>query len=261
MDIEITPHHPIITFEKTLIIVKQNMTYDNCYSHPDYILIKKTIETLTGTQIDNSHDLIQTLMIYMGHNVSMKMAQAKNGIFRTCSCRDVPEELAKIVFNTVGQYTEYGPDLRHETLMLSSYLHITSPIRRLVDLLNQLKFQENLGLIVQSPAAKQFYTKWVSQLDIINDTTRSIRKVQNECNMLNVLKAQEPGKFTYEAHIIHKTQTDSEITYTFHVPSLKYNIKYRTCEEYKLYSCHRIKLFIFKEEFNVKQKIKMLFIE
>ena len=34
-------------------------------------------------------------------------------------------------------------ELKHEILNMDNYIHMTSPIRRLVDLLNMIRFQQN----------------------------------------------------------------------------------------------------------------------
>ena len=65
----------------------------------------------------------------------------------------------------------------HNHLELDTYLHISSPIRRLVDLLNLIQIQEDLGLFKFTDSAYKFYAKWISKLDYINTTMRSIRKV------------------------------------------------------------------------------------
>ena len=53
---------------------------------------------------------------------------------------------------------------------------MTSPIRRLVDLLNMIQFQKNLGMIQLSSSAHEFYNMWISRLPYINITMRAIRK-------------------------------------------------------------------------------------
>ena len=49
--------------------------------------------------------------------------------------------------NVTGQYINYNEDenMEHDIMELKSYIHITSPIRRLVDLLNQTIFLKEFG--------------------------------------------------------------------------------------------------------------------
>ena len=48
-------------------------------------------------------------------------------------------------------------------LELESYVHITSPIRRLVDLLNIMILQEKEGLYQMSEKARKFYNYWTNE--------------------------------------------------------------------------------------------------
>ena len=75
---------------------------------------------------------------------------------------------------------------RHDLLDLDAYVHITSPIRRLVDLLNILVLQDALGLFPFTAKSGAFYKKWTNEtaLTYINETMRSIRRVQNDCALL-----------------------------------------------------------------------------
>ena len=75
-------------------------------------------------------------------------------------------------------------------LELDAYIHITSPIRRLVDLLNMIQFQQNTSMIHLSAQAQTFYDKWMQDLDYINASMRSIRKVQTDCNLLHLCSTQ-----------------------------------------------------------------------
>ena len=58
-----------------------------------------------------------------------------------------------------GKYTNYQENNGHELINagLDNYVHITSPIRRLVDLLNMLKIQEKLNLSRLSNKSLDFY--------------------------------------------------------------------------------------------------------
>ena len=55
-----------------------------------------------------------------------------------------------------GKYCKYGELERHDMLEFDAYVHITSPIRRLVDLLTMMKLQEKLGLVEWTGEANGF---------------------------------------------------------------------------------------------------------
>ena len=90
----------------------------------------------------------------------------------------------KFLKSSIGQYVKFNDMKYHNHLELDTYLHISSPIRRLVDLLNLIQIQENLGLFKFTDPHINF-TKWISKLDYINTTMRLIRKVQSDCNIFS----------------------------------------------------------------------------
>ena len=47
-------------------------------------------------------------------------------------------------------------------LELDDYTHITSPIRRLVDLLNIIELQDGLNICKKSKQSKVFYDEWTT---------------------------------------------------------------------------------------------------
>ena len=89
---------------------------------------------------------------------------------------------------------------------MDAYLHITSPIRRLVDLLNMIQIQENMGLNGLSNHAKEFYEEWTNKIEYINTTMRSIRKVQNECSLIaTIFNSPELVHDEYKGYVFDKT--------------------------------------------------------
>ena len=112
------------------------------------------------------------------------------------------------IFNSLsGHYSNFSERSKHNFLFDkdSCYLHITSPIRRLVDLLNLIKFQENLGEITLESTSNDFYNNWLARLDYINTTMRSIKKVQNNCTLLyNCSKDPEILNKEYKGYLFDK---------------------------------------------------------
>ena len=112
-----------------------------------------------------------------------------------------------------GKYSCFTERKSHQLIAsgLDSYLHITSPIRRLVDLLNMIILQHNLNLknVGPSDAAMEFYTSWIERLDFINLTMRSVRKVQSDCSLLHMY-VNDSMSPSYSGCIFDKTKKDNE---------------------------------------------------
>jgi hypothetical protein len=171
----------------------------------------------------------------------------------------------------------------HESLEIDSYTHITSPIRRIVDLLNLIEMQQINGLFKFSKPALHFYKKWTSNelILFINSNMKSIRKLQNECNLLDMFyNLPEFIEKHYDGYIIDihtknsvgsgnntSTSSKNKIIYTVYIPELKITSKFsklllqindlEPTINNMLYSHIRCKLYVFTDEHNIKQKIRL----
>ena len=124
----------------------------------------------------------------------------------------------KIWGTTSGQYV-LGKS-PHEVLELDAYIHITSPIRRLVDLLNLMNIQTNMQIYEYSDNAKEFYNFWINKLDYINTTMRAIRKVQTECTLLELCTNNPEIRTTkYNGYLLDKiVRNDGLFQYMCYIP-------------------------------------------
>jgi exoribonuclease R len=151
--------------------------------------------------------------------------------------------------------------VRHDLLNMDSYIHMTSPIRRLVDLLNMIKFQENDGMLALSENAKHFYSKWTteSELEYINSTMRSIRKVQNNCALLEMY-TNNPEKLSepYEGYLFDRVDWKNGINqYFVHLPKIKMTLRLQLSEVISNYEKRMFQLYLFLDEESLKKKIRL----
>jgi exoribonuclease R len=204
-----------------------------------------------------------------------------NGIFRSTIINkqiqlpnDLPDEVnqfIKIWNSASGQYVDLNQIaskdqskfLRHDLLEMDSYIHITSPIRRLVDLLNMIKIQQNHNLIQLSENALEFYQKWIDQLEYINTTMRSIRKVQNDCNLLHQCNT-DPMILNknYEGYCFDKLfRNDGLIQYMVFLPELRLSSRITMRDDLENYQKRQYKLYLFNNEQKFKKKIRLQLLE
>ena len=149
--------------------------------------------------------------------------------------------------------------IRHEMLDMDAYIHITSPIRRLVDLLNMLKLQSAMGLINLSENTNKFYDKWLIDLDYINTTMRSIRKVQTDCSLLDLCanNADVLNK-EYDGYVFDKiTRNDGLFQYIVFLPELKLSSRITLRDVFENFDCRKFKLYLFNDEESFKRKIRL----
>ena len=193
----------------------------------------------------------------------------KTGIFRSMKynlseplSETIPAPVRKFMKmwnSTGGRYLKYDEYEAHDALSLDAYVHITSPIRRLVDLLNMMQLQHSLGLIPYNATRKNFYDKWTTSesMEYINTSMRSIRKVQTDCELLTKC-AEEPSilKQIYKGYVFDSIErTDALHQCMVYLPQLKIVRRYVSRQKLENYSDHEYTLYLFKDEDNVKQKI------
>lgn len=267
-----------INYKNVAIRVNKNYSYESydLLSNKDYHILFDLVSSLNenynyNLTIQNSHDVIAYLMILMNYNVSKELIKSKNGIYRTVVLKDVDENIIpsnvphettkflKIWNSSAGQYTTYSSDIKHELLKLDNYIHITSPIRRLVDLLNIIIFQKNNNMLTLSESAYKFLNNWIERLSYINTTMRAIRKIQCDCSILHMCMTNPKlMETTYDGYIFDRLdRNDGLYQYMVYLPELKLasRITLREClDNYK--KC-KFNLYVFTNENKLKKKIRL----
>jgi exoribonuclease R len=263
-----------IKFSNALVKVRKNYDYEDTslFKDKDYCQILNAAQILCKKykylkEINNSHDLVAYLMILMNIRCANKMCEFKDGIFRTMtmnkteSSLELSPEIAdfiKIWQSSSGQYSNYDERKPHDLIASGTdYIHITSPIRRLVDLLNIIKLQEKLYLASWSSDTIAFYTKWLNKLEYINTSMKAIRKVQIDCNILH-LCVSNPAilEKIYNGYIFDEQPTEDQFQYTVYIPKIKIITRIKTKIKYKEYDCHQFKLYLIEDGMTLKRKIR-----
>lgn len=280
-----------INYTNTLIRVFKNYAYEEplLLKDTDYIHILQVTKQLSQKykyipNVRNSHDIVCYLMIFMNFHSAKKLLASHNGIFRSTIVKEhaslpetLPEHVSKFIKiwnSTYAQYVDiqnipkdqiYNSSLhtRHDVLEMDAYIHITSPIRRLVDLLNIIKLQENLSLIKLSSNAKLFYNKWVSEIEYINTTMRSIRKVQTDSSMLH-LCFNEPSilERTFKGYCFDKiSRGDGLFQYMVYLPDIQLTSRITIRDSLENFQEGNFKLYIFNNEEKFKKKIRIQYLD
>ena len=244
--------------------------------------------------IGDSHDVVCYLMILMNHLSAKEMLIVNAGIFRSTIVKksdtvedysSLPADVSqfiKILRSTSGTYIDLNAAANatataanatataanatataanataHDILGLDAYLHITSPIRRLVDVLNMIKLQECSGIYKLSPAALEFYDTWIKDIDYINTTMKMTRRVQNDCNLLHLCYT-DPDILDkmYDGYCFDEKSLPAELyKYSIYLPELRIT-SIVICGKLAPYSKQQFKLFVFNNEEKMKKKIRL----
>jgi len=253
-----------------------------CYEEPKLLADHKYHHILDASRhlsvknkyinnIRNSHEVVCYLMILMNYHSAKELIKYKTGIFRSTIIKrefnvpeTVPEDVSKFIkiWNSAsGQYINGAEiiDTRHEILNLDAYIHITSPIRRLVDLLNMIQFQQVTGIIKLSENVNKFYNKWLQDIDYINITMRSIRKVQCDCSLLDLCHSNpEVMDKEYDGYLFDKiNKNDRLYQFVVFLPELKLSSRITIRDNFDNFECKKFKLYLFNNEETFKRKIRI----
>lgn len=227
------------------------------------------------TYILDSHDFISYLMVLMNKTIADYLMSYKNGIYRslkinqefTTSHLNIPSIMKKFLHSwnsSGGFYVLYSDSIqqnKHEMMNIDSYIHITSPIRRLADLLNMIQIQKNMRLFEFSNTGNIFLNHWthIDNINYINVTMRSIRKVQNSCFILDVcVKDKELLKQKHSGYIFDKIiRNDGLYQYMVYLEDSKLQTCGRFTSRFNLENFHKyyFRLYLFKNHIDAKKKI------
>ena len=263
-----------IEYKNVVIKTRKNFVYEEkkLLKNSNYKEMMNLTKLLKPEILD-SHELVEYWMIRMNTETGNHLAQNKSGIFRKATYKnDTTLDLDKAFDkntsnfikswnNTDCKYVRYEEDvvIRHDMMSVSSYVHITSPIRRIVDLLNQIIIMQTKLLVKMiSSNAKTFLMKWLDQLDALNENMKSIRKVQTDCQLLFQCNNNKDWfDKTHSAILFGKTERNDEYySYTVYISELNVVTRIKTEQNIDDFTIHKCQLFTFNDEEHITNKIK-----
>ena len=267
-----------IEYKNTSIIVDKNLRYEtdemkNNSVFKDAMVLIKNLNKKNQyvDHIASSHDLVAYMMILMNYLTANEFIKSKKGIFRSVKLdktyktpENIPEKVSKFLkmWNSFGgSYVKYKNIERHEILKFDAYIHITSPIRRLVDLLNIMEIQDEKSLFNFSTTSRKFYDKWTNDesFEYINTTMRSIRKAQNDCSLLKICTTDKTIMDKVHIGFIFDklVRNDALYQYMVYIPELKMVNRFTSRHDKDNNSSQNFKLFSFMDENRLKEKIRI----
>jgi len=293
-----------VIFGQALISVARNYTYNEMESNPidAYILLRQITNDVIGSNRNSSGSgselLPQDVVAFWMKQFNILSAQQllqTRGIFRkngipgqdVVSTRididngnfvKIDSETDRIITNwntnSSGQYTLYPM-----TGSINNYVHATSPIRRLSDLVNQILLLEKLGFPLTN-AMNSFVEKCFNNLEHINIQLRNIRKIQIDCEILakclllrdtiangrlfiGVAFEEEEQEPKLKLKIIDETTEDdtelSEISYTYmiYIPEIKFLSRIKSRVKLMMQCQYKFQITMFEDKANFKQKVRL----
>ena len=272
LDIHIKDNNIISTnYCNSLINVSKNYSYNDCEglnSCETYLLAFEVVNKLSikynyVNNIRDGHDVVSYLMIFMNYFSARELMKFGNGIFRTNSNINdnvnlksqsvVPDEVKHSLMKWNSSVSQYVNIQNYDETIFDAHIHITSPIRRLVDLLNMIQLQNNLNI---ANVGSEFYNSWLEKLNYINVSMKNIRKVQNECKLLEM--TDRSCDKIFECYCFNKKICEEGLfQYEVYLPEIKMTHRIKCVNELEEYSKQNCKLYVFHEEDKLKKKIRI----
>lgn len=251
------------TFSNALINVSKNYSYDDPQLERNKIYDK--LRNITGHT--DSHDVVAWWMIKMNEECARELAEKGTGIFRTQSSTNpttepvpadsLPEAVQRWMKtdgeSSAAKYSNTSST--HAGLGLRHYSHITSPIRRISDIINQTLFMRDvLGKSISSGACA-FIMKWMDKLVFMNESTRNIRRVQMDCELLDL--CNQDALKTNTTYIGMPIASERAGEYTIYIEKLKLITYMKTSVSLPLFANTRFQVFVFNDEARLCRKIRI----
>jgi exoribonuclease R len=257
------------TITQCTVKVSHNFEYEErallkCES---YQLLKALTKKLDSSTVD-SHDVVAYWMTQMNYYVAKHMKFEKMGIYRTVQSNTthhhdhdnnaLPAFVRIWEQQVAGKYALFQDTslvhLKHEVLGFPVYVHFTSPIRRMVDLLNQILWIRNhVKPEKLREDISRFYENQISSIDELNRQMKSIRRIQADAHILHkVMNAPDILEREYDAIVL---STDEKSTlYIEKLEWMTQTYLETLCKKYQTVKC---KLYIFENEEQMRKKIRI----
>ena len=204
--------------------IHKNFRYDTleletCSEYQAFLEFTRGCGIFGDTVVRDSHDLVEVWMIeyniFAGNRIINEMSR-RGGILRKTLDLETETEntdwsglqknkkftgacqFLKHYKKTRGEYILFeglDTDCHHTKIREGDrvlYAHASSPLRRMVDIYNQLCIALTLGMI-ETEKHLEFKHRIETSVEEINAQNRKIRRIQNECEMLANFFSDEVG--------------------------------------------------------------------
>lgn len=273
-----------------LINVKKNYYYESkeliedekYQSLKNFIIMMNKYQKILNN-LNDSIDVVGYLMILMNKYTAKFLRDNNTGIFRWSTYKDDISQIYQhnnfnSLPNRVKNFLEiqrhnsavYGlvSDIQpHNALHLDEYCHITSPIRRLSDLVNMILVIKILSPELLNVNAYIFAEKYLNNASIIKLTNqlKNASRISRKCLLLSTFNRErmnENEEFEYEAYIytieeIPNPKKNYKYDYSIYLPKFNYTFNVKSLEKYEICDKVIIKVYVFLNNDTLAKKIRI----
>lgn len=269
-----------VTFGAAIVKLSRNYEYESktLLLDNDYRQINRLINQMNKTDnyketIKDSHDVVEYLMLMMNHRAGQCLRKER-GLFRyfraknASTTMEAPEQLKQFVrtWGTEGgQYTTDAVSCKHDMMpdIVDVYAHVTSPIRRLADLVNMTILLEIIGIHTQG---HKFVDRWLQRIDVLNARMKAVRQVQNEVALLHRCSTLDTtaDMVDYEGFVVSVEPCpfqEGQFKHSVFIPELGCVGRLRLDSRLELYACGRYTVHVFHDSDSLRRKVRLHFAE
>ena len=195
-------------FLRTIIQVNKNLSYeeaDQLFDQEDIWIKLKKNTNIFFKDINDSHDFIEKIMIFYNSQFSKYMKTFQKNypirvhkglridVFNKLEKSNIINENLKnkICYHAAEYVSVSTDDTFHKSLDIDKYTHATSPLRRIIDLINQRIVYCSNNIDIDMLCNK------------VNEKNKLIKKANRELNLLRLFNnLKDVDKIIYDAIIV-----------------------------------------------------------
>ena len=275
--INIQPSNCVIHINKNYVY-NDSQLLNNKYYKLLNALVKKmdNTENIKAFDCDNidSRKIIEYLMVFVNNYCCKQLfisstmsAAASNGIFKIYKNDAGVSSISKIYKKMNSQLVDSSYCLLNG--ITEPYLNITSPMRKLTDVINLCIFQNIKGMFHFTEQFQSFYSFWIHNLNYINLYVKNSKKIQNKCQLLH--RCIQNPEDIYNGVIIDicpqienggavsgSGAKNANNKYLVYLEKLNLTSKLISSNIYDIGYVGTFKIYVFINELNMKKKIRIL---
>jgi exoribonuclease R len=212
-------------FEEVIVENTASYTYESVYSANFPVPILKDIASyLKGQETNDSHEWVQELMLLYNKEGAKILLKAQSGLLRTHkeakkdlleAMEQIHPDLRILAFES-AKYEMVGEGKVHATLGNQAYAHLSSPLRRYADLVNQ----RVLKAYLRGESIPSNSTELPDQL---NEVQKKVKHHDRDLFFLQQILKATTG--TVEGLVVESTDAKTKV----YIPSWKRIVKVK-CE-------------------------------
>ena len=257
----------------SVITIYKNLDYDTNEKIAGSLIT--LINEISNKKINDTHEAIEYLMVYINTYCAKILLKNNTGIFRYSS-EEIKEPVNDVSYKVLDNdlltflnyeaKSIYSTTVKKHKMFNDYYVHISSPIRRLVDILNMMKINQILD--PDYIFDDEFYNRWSGSEEGLNDQYNVIKKIENQLKLLKVIDSD----LEYDGYVIEEgfnetkvsfnetkvSFNETKVSFKIYLPQIKAIYSYKSKDSLDLYSKHKFKCYIFDNESTYKRKIKLM---